>query len=313
MLKEYSPAVGQQRIARLMKSLRTDNKHLALHTLRSVADYANLRTAIREELDERIALERSLICYDQPNFFLQGFCAACGMKSSFNTSFMYAYETSEDGRLIPNWREHLDCATCGFTNRIRAAIHVFYSHVKPATSDRIYLTEQSTALFRWLQERQPNLVGSEYFGNIASLGSHVRGLRNEDLTQLTFADETFDHVLSFDVLEHVNDDVAALKEIYRCLKFGGTVLFGAPFAKERPHKLIRARNDSDGNVQHLMAPEYHGNPVDPEGGALCYRYFAWDLVDDLRSIGFKDPRVLHYWSEDFVYLGVEQFLFMATK
>ena len=313
MLKKYSPAVGQQRIARLMKSLHADNKHLALHTLRSMADYESLCTAIREELDERRAWERSLICYDRPNFFLQGFCAACGIKSSFNTSFMYAYETVEDGKLIPNWREHLDCTTCGFPNRIRAAIHVFYCYVKPKATDHIYLTEQSTALFLWLQQRQPNLVGSEYFGSIASLGSQVRGLRNEDLTQLTFSAETFDHVLSFDVLEHVNDDVAALKEIYRCLKVGGTVLFGAPFAKERAHKLIRARTDSDGNVQHLMAPEYHGNPVDPEGGALCYRYFAWDILDELRAIGFKDPRVLHYWSEEFAYLGVEQFLFIATK
>ena len=62
-----------------------------------------------------------------------------------------------------------------------------------------------------------------------------------------------------------------------------------------------------------MTPEYHGNPIDHENGSLCFRYFAWDLLEDMRKVGFKDPIVLNYWSRDFVYLGREQFIFMASK
>jgi SAM-dependent methyltransferase len=42
---------------------------------------------------------------------------------------------------------------------------------------------------------------------------------------LPFEDETFDVVTSFGVLEHVNDDVASLKEIKRILKAGGIFYF----------------------------------------------------------------------------------------
>jgi hypothetical protein len=62
-----------------------------------------------------------------------------------------------------------------------------------------------------------------------------------------------------------------------------------------------------------MPVEYHGNPVDPEGGELCFRYFGWDMLDSLRDIGFKGVRCLAYWSEQQGYLGREQYLFIATK
>jgi glycosyltransferase involved in cell wall biosynthesis/SAM-dependent methyltransferase len=313
MIRQYSPAVGQQRIAQLMKDLNSNHKQIEFHALKSGADYANLIIAIERDIDARSRLERSLIRRDQPNFFLPGFCAVCGVTSSFNTSFMYACETSEDGQPIPNWREHLDCVTCGFSNRIRAAMHVFFERIKPKTTNSLYITEQTTPLFRWLKTKLENIVGSEYLGSAVPLGTQLNGLRNEDLTRLTFADESFDYILSFDVLEHVSDDIAALQQIYRCLKPEGTFLFSAPFSKEHAQKVVRAKMRSDGSIEHLMAPEYHGNPVDHEKGALCFRYFAWDIVEDMKRIGFKEPRVLHYWSRDFAYLGVEQFLFIATK
>jgi SAM-dependent methyltransferase len=59
--------------------------------------------------------------------------------------------------------------------------------------------------------------------------NHIRG-RGE---QLPFKDETFDVVLCFNVLNHVQSPIASLKEIQRCLKKGGTLLlwvhvFSAP-------------------------------------------------------------------------------------
>jgi SAM-dependent methyltransferase len=138
------------------------------------------------------------------------------------------------------------------------------------------------------------------------------GLRNEDMTALTFPDNSFDFILSFDVMEHVADDIAALREVHRCLKPGGTFMFTAPFKKDRTEKLVRARKLPDGSLEHLLPPEYHGNPVDPNG-SLCFRYFAWDLLDDMKKTGFMDPYALNYWSRDFAYLGGEQFIFIGTK
>lgn len=49
-----------------------------------------------------------------------------------------------------------------------------------------------------------------------------------DVCQIPYADEFFDMVLAFDVLEHVENDAAAVKEIIRVLKPGGAFVFTVP-------------------------------------------------------------------------------------
>jgi 2-polyprenyl-3-methyl-5-hydroxy-6-metoxy-1,4-benzoquinol methylase len=47
-------------------------------------------------------------------------------------------------------------------------------------------------------------VGSEYIGGTIPLGAtNAVGITNQDLTKLTFPDEQFDLILSFEVMEHV--------------------------------------------------------------------------------------------------------------
>jgi len=58
-----------------------------------------------------------------------------------------------------------------------------------------------------------------------------RGLKNVkygDLEGLKFSNLTFDVVTILDVLEHVKDDKKALKEIFRILRSGGTILMTIP-------------------------------------------------------------------------------------
>jgi SAM-dependent methyltransferase len=242
-----------------------------------------------------------------------GFCAVCGRQTTFNASFLYSYDAAADGRPIPNWREHLDCADCGLQNRLRGGVHLFQTLLRPDPNAAIYLTEQGTPLYDLMRTRHPNLTASEFLGPVCPLGEEFGGLRNEDLTRLTFTDESFDFVLSFDVMEHVSDDVMAFQEVFRCLKPGGRLLFAAPFTRDRDEKVVRARIGEDGAIEHLAPPEYHGNAADPERGSLCFRYFAWDVLEDLRRAGFENCRAVHYWSRDFAYLGGEQFVFIADK
>src|SRR5262249_28277191 len=51
------------------------------------------------------------------------------------------------------------------------------------------------------------------------------------VSNIPFSSESFDFVLATDVIEHVEDDLAALEEIYRCLRPGGCVLITAPAFK----------------------------------------------------------------------------------
>jgi SAM-dependent methyltransferase len=51
----------------------------------------------------------------------------------------------------------------------------------------------------------------------------------EDARKLSHRDKTFDSILSFQILEHIDNTQAVVKEMYRVLKDGGTALVTTPF------------------------------------------------------------------------------------
>lgn len=284
------------------------------YEIESLEAYHVHRALMEREYARRHAIEVSLLPTGNSAFSTSGYCVMCGCETVFVTSFMYAYLHASDGRLLPNWREHLACVKCGQVNRVRAAMHLLHQ-VAPMSPDALmYITEQITPLYRWLNERYPLTQGSEYLGSTVEPGVLSNGLRNEDITRLTFGSDVFDYVLTFDVLEHVPHYLRGIEEIYRCLKPGGVLLVSVPFARDSQQNIIRATLDDNGEIVHHVPPEYHGNPVDPEKGSLCFQCFGWEFLDQLRSVGFRKVRVVLYWSAAYGYLGEgEQMLLIAEK
>lgn len=283
--------------------------HLPVLRAESQAEYIRKKSVLAGVESTRRAVESALVPLHDP-FRVSGYCVVCGRQDEFVVSSMYSPGTFSDGRPIPNWREHLNCS-CGLTNRLRATLHIMQQHVPPGRADQIYLTEQATPLFNWFAENYDNVTGSEYFGPENSGGETVRGYRHEDIQNLSFPDKSFDLIISLEVLEHVPFPDLAFGQLRRCLRDGGTALITAPFKDTDPHDEIRARINEAGEIEHLMSPEYHGNPVDPQGGALCFRYFGWDVLDRLKAAGFSRAEVLFYWSRRFGYLGNTNSIILA--
>lgn len=102
----------------------------------------------------------------------------------------------------------------------------------------------------------------------------------QNLEEMTFEDNSFDVVITEDVLEHVKDHIKAFKEIHRVLKTGGYHIFTVPFIFDRP-TLVRV--DADRN-ELLLPPEYHGDYL--RGTILAYRTFGIDLYGMLDDLGF---------------------------
>ena len=314
-VEHYSVDVIQERVRNLLFAV--NNGWRSIHNVVELDGweaYKKHAAKMEHEYDRRVLCEQALLPTDgSEGFRTSGFCCVCGTHTRFLTSFMYSTGNTPDGRLMPNWREHMQCEHCGLVNRMRAGLHVLHTYAQPETGSKIYITERLTKTYQWLAERYPNLQGSEYFGPSHIPGSIVDGIRHEDVMNLSFPDGTFDRILSFDVLEHVPDPNSAFRALCRVLKPGGVVIFSVPFSSGSATDIVRATIEEDGAVTHYLPAEYHGNPVDPEGGALCYRYFGWEMLDKLRSVGFRNVRCLAYWSEEQGYLGREQYIFVATK
>jgi hypothetical protein len=283
---------------------------LEVERFSSFVEYRDCSERVKDVHAERARIELSLIPADIfPNsFWVTGFCAVCQRWTKFHVDFQYA--PSGGDRPIPNWRESLHCPGCGLDSRMRASFHLFRKDLHPGPGVFVYMTEQITCLFAQVAARYPGAVGSEFLEDGTPAGSvNASGVCHEDLTRLSFADARFDYLLTFEVLEHVPDYPAALRECARVLKPGGTMLVSIPFhGGERT--TVRARV-GPGGIEHLLPPEYHGDPLKSEG-CLCYYHFGWDFLDALKEAGFRESWGCRVYSRPLGYLS-EQPMFIAKK
>ncbi|MBD3816280.1 MAG: class I SAM-dependent methyltransferase [Halothiobacillus sp.] len=149
----------------------------------------------------------------------------------------------------------------------------------------IYAPEAITPMAMRLRGIFPRFIGSEYVED-ASRAAALYPIQVQDLQALDLRADAFDLVVTNEVLEHVPSIDSALSEIHRILKPGGMHVGTMPFMYYQDESIVRARLEN-GQIVHLMEPEYHGNPVDPEGGALAFEIPGWNLLDRARAAGFR--------------------------
>lgn len=195
-----------------------------------------------------------------------------------------------------NWREEL--VANGLNSRLRAvcACVKAVAGYRPAASLAIYAPEAVTPFARHAAALWPAFIGSEYLPTHEDRLRHP-GIRHEDVTALSFADAGLDIVVTNEVLEHVPDIQAALVEIRRVLRPGGWHIGTFPFRFMDWEHQQRARLDA-GGVTHLMEPEWHGNPTDPQGGSLVFTIPGWRVIDDARAAGFERVFMRFFASEE---------------
>jgi SAM-dependent methyltransferase len=243
-----------------------------------------------------------------------GRCVACGA----DTTFVFNSWTIGND-LRASWadpsvshaytrRESMFCQSCCGSLRVRRIAEVLVSlYGPPGCASLAQLTENprfrdldvaeintigSVGSMHALLQQLPRLAFSDYRGP-ERLGQLVDGARNEDVCRLTYADDSFDIVLSSDTLEHVPDFRAALAETRRVLRAGGRHIFTVPVIWTRGTTEARARIGDDGEIVHLMPALYHGKgsgayrfvPVGAD--LLTFTEFGRDIVDYLREAGFE--------------------------
>lgn len=281
---------------------------MKFYFVRNHGEFKDLVAIEREKIEAHNQHIKRAIPDTDGCFYVNGYSNVANKQVDFLCDFKHS-----SGFPNVNWRERLTCPETGFNNRMRFSIHLIDSFLNLNSISKIYLMEQVTPLYRYLSGSYKNMLGSEYLGDSVPFGSvNNLNIRNEDATALTFADESFDAILSYDVFEHIPSFDKAFQECFRTLKKGGRLLFSVPFNPSSHKNLIRATVGDSGEITHLLEPEYHGDPVGKGGGILCYQRFGWEVLDDLRGLGFRDAYGILGWSKEFCYF-TPQLQFLAVK
>jgi SAM-dependent methyltransferase len=251
---------------------------------------------------------------------LQGQCNICGNK----TVFFFEDESM--------YRDSLVCNKCFATSRYRSIARGIllaikqikgieaqsikelvesYSTLHYDTQLKIYDTQvpfygfcRAYPIPDMLSECKWIDVQTSTYNPQQKWGTELRpNTTNQNLEQLTFSDNSFDIVITSDVMEHVRLDDTAHQEIRRVLKPGGIYLFTVPHFRNKSEHVIRVAviDPLDpAKDQFLMEREYHGDSSSRHHKTLSYRSYGTDLDSYLKRLGF----IVEYSNKDFVEMAI---------
>ena len=185
-------------------------------------------------------------------------------------------------------REGMLCGNCASSSRLRAVIY-WLAHVTGNAGLPLYAWPKNPGvaiLESSARGPYPVMLGDkfDYYATEFDPGEIAGGKRPRlfaDFQDLHYGDATFDVVIATDVFEHVRDDAAGYREIFRALKPGGTLILTVPYTHTQAVTIRRVDTTGNGDV-HLMEPEYHGGG----GHTLTYRNYGRDLLSLLGSVGY---------------------------
>ena len=246
------------------------------------------------------------------SFTVDGFCAPCNKSVPFLVDMLFGGQQI-GCHWVPNWRERLVCPICRMFNRQRLIATLVKQQIENYSDMKVYFMEQTTPIYQWAVAAFPQhqIIGSEYLGAQYRSGQPVKGIRHEDVMNLSFYDLSIDLIVSNDVFEHVPDPGKAFAECARVLRSGGELIATIPFHSGCDSSVVRAKLASDG-LNHLLPPTFHQNPISKEG-SLVFTDFGWDILEMLHKAGFDDNYLEVYASARNGHIGGGQLVFRATK
>ncbi|MFN2328096.1 MAG: class I SAM-dependent methyltransferase [Chromatocurvus sp.] len=181
------------------------------------------------------------------------------------------------------------CTHCRATPVTLSLVSILLEMYPDLAQKSVYELSSRGALFEFLLRNAGSVTGSEYFADVAP-GAWKGAIQCQDVQALTHASDSFDICTSTEVFEHVPDDARGFSEIHRVLRPGGIFVFTVPI-NIHDRTIERARLSADGNLEHLLPAEYHGDPVGNAGRILAFRNYGADIVDRLLASGFDKARI----------------------
>lgn len=193
------------------------------------------------------------------------------------------------GRLFISLKrsDHLTrCLSCK-ANAINLSLIPIIARDFGPTAGAAHAYELSTfgATHDYLRKTFGRVTVSEYMPGEVK-GAVIDGVLNQDVQELTFANDSFDLITSNQVMEHVPDDIKGFQECLRTLKPRGWLIFTVPLY-DTSHTIKMAEVTANG-IHFLEEPEYHDSRLGgPRSALVFWRHSCHDICDRLKGAGFN--------------------------
>lgn len=224
------------------------------------------------------------------------FCSACGNKVTFMKSFGNKKSGLFQSLNIVGggYRKYVVCPVCRANDRMRWIDYVLghETDIYTGKCSVLHIAPEECIEKKIRKNRRATYITGDIRSGIAD--------QIVDITGMPFHDGAFDYIILNHVLEHVEKEADAMRELSRCLKEGGRLIFSVPVCMDRPTyekkgKLSEAeRLKYYGQKDHcrlygtdimkymkkygLYAKEYNVNDFFNRNERLKYRLFENDRV-----------------------------------
>lgn len=192
-------------------------------------------------------------CY-VPKFY----CPVCGKQNKFLSHILYGYE-----------RKNAFCPVCKSLERHRFLFH-FYKKFFLDTKEKIkilHTAPEECIAFSIMKNNNIEYVPVDLDPDIYQYCN----CQKQDVTDMTFEDNSFDYIISNHVLEHIKQEDRFFVEMLRVLKPGGQLFLSFPISE----------NEKTFEDDNIVSPEdclkYYGH----EGHV---RMYGKDVIKRLQNV-----------------------------
>ena len=173
-----------------------------------------------------------------------------------------------------SYREDFKCLFCRSSPRNRALVCYLKERFPNFGRLKVYELSPYGTTSKKISQISGEYISSHYFPE--SPKSNHKNRRNENVESLSFAESSFDIVISQDVFEHVENPLKAFSEVSRVLRNEGSHIFTVPWIEDTKTKArVKVVN---GQYEYVDPPQFHGDPFREEG-ALVITDFGQDLTE----------------------------------
>ena len=198
-------------------------------------------------------------------------CPNCERKRLFLITGMENYQTR--------------CLGCHGTLISLGLISYLKKNKKLISLDHVYELSFHGVLFNFLKSRAKNFYFSEFFSKNKK-NRYVKGVRNEDVQNLTFKNNQFSLITSTEVFEHVPNYKKGFQEVCRVLKNQGYFIFTVPLFDHK--KTLQIASVSNKKIKWHFKKEYHGSRITgPNSVPVFWHHSKLQITKDLIKSGFK--------------------------